>query len=486
MFNFAKFFRNLFGWGKTPSTPDVPDVPPVVTPPQPTLRAIAVAVAGAPGSMVTLDGIINAEHTDAYGYVVARQTDASIITSTITVNADGFMPYRFPVTIPNDGLNYTIMVGGASGPQRIMLPSLTPAVVPLPAPKTYQQKCRVLSNFCNFFRNGEAMFTSSLFALSPSEQDAWIATETGTHYVCAIQTGYGSFIPSINFFEAGRMSDVVMSLEKIIRADKVPVLFLHSGDSYPGDEYFRNLCQWFKDHAAHLIKYLVTCIAWEPVNGGYSSNEFNRANKILAEIFGDDAVIAFHLSPERCAFSSHASAHYPQYHNDADENDPANGKELDDPWFDVNEPDVWFDRADGSVCGGRCDVFLYQSSVALPGAVDEFGQPKWWENTVQFAERFLPAGTPMPGAKGMKYRDRDGNVRERVGIAGVDGPDWFRQTPAGLVDRPERRRRPVACFFEVVAWGSIRKYHGMEWTTQVANEAQSFGLTSFGNGLPTN
>ena len=119
-------------------------------------------------------------------------------------------------------------------------------------------------------------------------------------------------------------------------------------------------------------------------------------------------------------------------------------------------------------------MFLFQSEVAREGDVDEWGQPQWWDRSLDTAERFLPAGTPIPGAVGVKMRDRQGNLTTRDGYAGgPNGADWFGSGP-----------RPALCFFESVAYDFIRGDCDSARAREVARKAATFGFQHFGNGLP--
>jgi hypothetical protein len=309
----------------------------------------------------------------------------------------------------------------------------------------------VQANFCNLKDSqGRVIFSEAIAALPISEQLDWIEKEKaagGTHYVCAVHTSYpGYFAPEIDF--SNRIAEFVECLLRLTEAHLIPVVFLHTGDSYPGDTYFRELCTKIKLASPYLVQTCLWVCGWETVKGGYTSAQFNRCNLIMREVLGPEAILAYHSSQGRGTFASHPL-------------------EADDPW-QGDEMGAW-----RSGCGPEFDVFLFQAECYREGEKDQYGQPAWWDRTLDIAERFLPAGTPMPGAKGVLGTGRDGQPFKRSGIAGVDGPDWF----AG-------RKRPTLCLFEILAYHYIRGNCTDAYLKTVARQAQSFGFTSFGNGLP--
>src|SRR4051812_5866705 len=90
-FNFAKFFRNLFGFGRGSHTTPV-DLP---IPPQ--LRPIAVIAVN--GARVSLDqqptpftGMCNSD-----GYLLFPEVPESLVQTQLTVTAAGYKPYSVHV-----------------------------------------------------------------------------------------------------------------------------------------------------------------------------------------------------------------------------------------------------------------------------------------------------------------------------------------------------------------------------------------------------
>ena len=341
-----------------------------------------------------------------------------------------------------------------------------------------EQLLAVKADFCNLRDSkGRVMFTSTLAGIPPDDQDDWIARLKAvgdTHVFVSVTTGYGHFFPTIDFAD-GRLDELMALLVRFRKENLIPVLFLSSGDpgSFNADR-LRRICRAIV--AASLVDHMVYVCAWEPVRGGWTSSQFNQANIIMRDELGPDAVIAAHLSPGRAAFRSHAPV------------------ESDDPFG--GEIESWFQKAGGPrTCGPELDMFLFQSPVAIEGAIHQelfeasgIRQPAWEDGAIQIADRFLTTGTPMPGAAGFKHLGRPGpdgtmSVETHGGFA--EGPDWFARPPAGHLPRPPQRQRPVLVMAEVVAFAAIRDRATPEWIRHVADRSRSFGYEYFGNGQPS-
>lgn len=434
------------------------------------MRPVGIFV-GVAQAQVSLAGLSEIGVTSADGYFCWKQVPVSLGASHLTITAKDYDPYSQHIDMSSGNLAtaHNIFVGvppaNTSEVPPIVLPGL---VLSMPLPKSREARLNVRCNFCNLRDSkGRYIFSEAIAALPVEDQLDWIACEKaagGTHYTLSPETGYpGYFAPMRNLFTEGvaAQQTFLECVWRVVKAGLVPIIFLAGGDSYPGDDYYRSLCTWLMTAAPTLKDYAIFVCAWEAVNGGYSSNEYNRCNLIMRSIFGPSALIASHLSPERCSFASHNSG------RPADKN----GVELDDPWGG-DEVGCWH-----SLCGPTFDLFFFQSLAVRPGEVNQFGDPAWWDRALDCAERFLERGTPMPGAKGLQAlkRQADGTmaVFHRSGVAGVDGPDWF-----------EGRKRPVLVYFEGPAYHFIRGHITSDEVRDVASKAQSFGFTCFGNGLP--
>lgn len=462
-----------------PTDPGQPQLPPAK--PQRALAVVTHGPGAGAGVALTIDGQTVTGVTNADGYVLLSGPDGDH-QAIVSVQADGFQPLVQTVSVPPGEFNIHV------SPTRIR-----------PAAPTRAQLLDVKADFCNLrdsyrhqgndgveqFPNGRCMFTSTLASMSPAEREDWIQktlAANDSHIAVSVTTGYVSggqeFFPVIDFAENDqRLREFASMLWDLRRRNLIPIVFLASGDPGSGDdrERFRRIGRAIRAEGLHL--HCVFVSSWESVNGGWSSKTFNDVNLIMADDLGDDAVIFAHLSQGRATFSSHASMHHPQN---------ADGVELDDPFG--GEINAWFQRTGGArTCGSRFDGFLFQANAAREGNVDDFGQSDWEESAIQIADRFLERNGPAPGMSGHRYYGHpDANgVRPVLTHGGaISGPDWFAGPPSGHDERPDQRKRPVLCLYEVVAYYAIRDQASDEWITRIANRAWSFGYRSFGNGQP--
>lgn len=284
----------------------------------------------------------------------------------------------------------------------------------------------IRANFCNLTDSvPRPIFSSCLAAQSPEMQEEWITRELlagGTHYVFSIQAGYTDYPPEVNFYLEGRMAEWLTTLDRVLAAGLIPVVFLHTGGDYPGDQYFRNVLASIPSSYYDRALWVP---AWEPVKGAWSSRQFRDAALTMRAALGPTAPMAAHLSQGRLSFAS-------------------NPVEADDPWGG-NEMDCW--RTGWGPAGHPFDVFLYQSYVVAQGDTMDVTKPdSWGERAKEVADRVLG----LPGA-----------------------PDWF----AGI-------RRPDLVWFEATAYYFIRGRSTSAWAQEVAASAQTLGYQGFGNGLP--
>jgi hypothetical protein len=251
---------------------------------------------------------------------------------------------RYELDLQDDG-NVVVYRGDgsvvwASGADPAPIPD-PPAPPDPPTPTT--NLALVMANFCNLTDSvPRPIFSSCLAAQSPEMQEEWITRERlagGTHYVLSIETGYPGYGDPLNFYTAGLMPTWLEALDRVLAAGLVPVVFLSSGNRYPGADYFRGVI------AAIPASYHPRCVwvcGWECVAGGWSSAEFLRGNLALREALGSGPLMGCHLSQGRLSFSSHPI-------------------EPDDPW-QGDEVRCW--RDNWGPQGHPFDVFLYQSIVA--------------------------------------------------------------------------------------------------------------------------
>ena len=398
--------------------------PPAVTQPQ-AMREVTVVVRAAgtdapvPDAAVTLDSrpAPYLGSTGADGRVSFAVPVGFGPATHLWVTASGFVDYSASATVAPGPVSLVVTLTAAEPPP----PSFTP---------TREQMTRVMANFCNLHDStGRPIFSSSLAAQAPEMQDEWISREKaagGTHYVLSIKTGYTSYPPIVDFFLDGRMAEWLTTLDRVLAARLTPVVFLHSGDGYPGLDYFRNVLSQIP---ASYYPRVVWVAGWETVRGGWTSRQFRDSHDALRALLGPDAILAAHLSPGRLSFAS-------------------NPVEADDPWG--GDEVACYRTGWGSDRRGQhpFDVLLYQTDPYRPGDVFTTDEGKG-ERAEEVATRVL--GTHVKGA-----------------------PDWF----AGLA------KRPTLIAFETVAYHYIRGNGDDAFARVVATFFQRLGYRGFGNGLP--
>lgn len=406
--------------------------------------AVQCGVAGATVKLQTAADTWMEATADAAGRA-CLQVPAGLTASHLIVTAAGYLELSQHVEV------------GQQAAFDVRLAALAAAVTR----KSRDQVKAVQTNFCNLRDSrGKVQFSPFIGGYPKDRQNEWMENEKragSTHFVVSLDVnGYDALadpeLSTLNFYAADRWQDLDDLLRRLLARGLTPIVFLHSGDTYAGDTYYREVCQWWNAHFSAWSDQVVFVCGWETRrHGGLTANEFNRANTIMREVLGRDAVLAFHGSPESALFASHAPT------------------EDDDPWKDDDEPQNWFTH-----CGVELEVLLFQTLYANDDDRDEFGQPKWWNRTADTAERFLPEGTELPGLKSLKEGQNDGGWHYRRGCA---GPDWF-------ASGRRERGRPVLVAFESVAWGYIRGCVSDERVKEVARTLRSFGFQHFGNGLP--
>lgn len=348
-------------------------------------------------------------------------------------------------------------------------PGPEPGPDPEPTPRPPTGRGLVNANFCNLRDSrGRRIFSSCLAAQTPDMIGEWIDREVqagGTEYVLSVETGYASFDgPAdwgyrevVHFYRAGRFREILTCLERILAKNLTPVLFLDPGGPFPGTAALVEIVKAVPAELADLSKFV---LAWEPVKGDWPSDALSRAARAVRYALGDHRILLCHLSPGRAAGSS-------------------NPREDADPWKG-DEVGFWFEHG-----GEDFDGFLYQSDVPRgPGRdkLNAWGFPCWQERGIEVAERFLPPGSPMPGAAGFQIeeRDDDGSLRPARVHPGVAGyHSWF-----GANGNGRKRGLVPLTWFEATAYTFIREQSDEAWAREVATWAKSVGFQAFGNGLP--
>jgi len=115
--------------------------------------------------------------------------------------------------------------------------------------KTRDQVCAVQTNFCNLRdRTGQPQFSPFACALPPAQQEEWIQNEVAagsTHFVVAVDVNSTAYLPpeghAVNYYRDDQHEEYRAFLSRVLSWGLTPIVFLHSGDFYAGDDPIRSL-----------------------------------------------------------------------------------------------------------------------------------------------------------------------------------------------------------------------------------------------------
>lgn len=251
-----------------------------------------------------------------------------------------------------------------------------------PTPPIINLPLKTEANFCNLYDStNRPIFSSCLAGMSAATKTDWIRREKaagGNSYILSIEVGYPNYCSNLNFFNAGRMPEIFGCFDEIFSYQLTPVLFLSSGDSFPGIDYFKRLVDSLEQYE-HFPSVKVVP-AWEPVPGGWSTRNLYDVLTYLHTRIPRERLI-LHLGRQRLSWSSHP----------LEADDPFGGDEI----------------ASCRYSAPMISEFFYQSDPFRPG------------------DSFDPAV--------------NGNVERAIEIAdrsleGGKGPDWFSGLPRPILN----------------------------------------------------
>lgn len=312
-FNFAKFFRNLFGGHSNP--PAVPTAP-VVT--APTLKPIAVVVFDGArpvqGASVSLDGS-NATYptTNGDGYTIA-DVPMSLGASQLSVSAKGFKPYSVHVDLPATGGN--LVVGGAPGQGHY--PALEHDGVD-PSQFSLRQLARIRGAMWTVrgpWRFGPRPgspdnITALEFIYSygddpknlNDEQKAMLSTYKSFGYTHVAfgppnAESYHGQYPDTNFISSPAMFDKWLDwLQMFWDNGLAPVVFLH-GDGQTYEQTVATYDSLIRGNArAQRLIRIIVPTGWEPTRYGWSSRTWGAFCDWAADIL-PNALILIHTESD--------------------------------------------------------------------------------------------------------------------------------------------------------------------------------------------
>jgi hypothetical protein len=266
---------------------------------------------------------------------------------------------------------------------------------PIPAPASPFTR----ANFCNLYDStARPIFSSCLAAQSPSVRADWIRKEKeagGNSYILSVETGYPGYGPKVNFYLEQRMPELFSVLSELLAAKLQPVLFLSSGDSYPGLYYFKGLLDALSVYSGYSRIKLVP--AWEPVPGGWTTRNLYDALNFLVGLVPRERLI-LHLGRNRLSWSS----------NPVESDDPFGGDEIAScrwaapfisEFFYQSDPFRPGDSFDTSISGSNAERAkeVADRALGLPGAPDWYaGLPRPILTAFELTAYYFIRGTGSP------------------------------------------------------------------------------------------
>jgi hypothetical protein len=313
-----------------------------------------------------------------------------------------------------------------------------------------------------------------------------------TDVVIAVAGGYRDYLGGAVFDWRGdptRLHDLATWL---LDRGYRPIIYVCTADGGTEVEIYDGTMQRVCAALTDLVDHAWYSIGWEvdrDRGGAFTAGQASDALLVCRRTLGDRAQLAWHGQPNRTTPASYYGSDFNNKPNRAtplrwvgtpprdgawvDDDDPANGDEQGAFYVDHSgfaEIDLIFFQTDHGM-----DSPSY--TTGGPG-LDQFGQPRWWGRTLECLDRFLPAGTPMPGAKGYQRTDEQGRLHVHPGAAGTTDsagyrpPDWFAS--------PRRRGRPKWVFLETVPFEYIRNGCSDDAVQRCTREAVSFGCVHQG------
>jgi len=354
----------------------------------------------------------------------------------------------------------------------------------------------IMASYCSH-RDGEGavVFDPIYFGVGFDEFDAddleqclVVKRSLGiTDVVLAIAGGYPGYMNGRSFdwrADPARLhACAVWMLDRGFR----PIIYVCTADGGTEREIFdgtmRHVCEALADLADHAWYSL----GWEvdkDRGGAFTAGQQSEGLLVMRRALGDRACLCWHGQPNR---TTPASYYGSDYHDKPRTSTPirwVGTPPRDGAWIDADDPSEGSEQGAFYVEGSgfaEIDVILFQTDHGANGpsyvtggpGLDQFQQPRWWGRTIECLDRFLPAGTPMPGATGYRRIDDAGVLHVHPGVAGARDsagytpPDWFRQ--------PRRRGRPRWVLYETVPYEFARGGCSGEAVARCTREGRSFG-----------
>lgn len=282
-----------------------------------------------------------------------------------------------------------------------------------------------------------------------------------TAVLLAVQGGYRDYLNGETFDFHANPSELNLLARYVRDRGFVPIIMVGTADGGTDREIYDGTMQRVCDALKELATSAWFCAGYEQNmdrGGGYTAKNMDDALLLMRRRLGPDAKLLLWLQPNRCTPASYWGSDFT-----AKPHAPIPIRWIGTPprdgaWIDADDPYEGQEQGAFYVSGGlEIDGVWYQTPHGADGpsyvgggpGTDGHGQPRYIDRVIECCDRFLPRGTPMPGAAG--HIDGSGHVHGPV-CPSWSAPDWFAR------ERP--RGRPVFIVGETVPYEYIRDQQG--------------------------
>jgi hypothetical protein len=311
----------------------------------------------------------------------------------------------------------------------------------------------------------------------------------------AVQGGYGDYMGG-RTFDFRQRPDYFGDLAKyIFQRGFTPICMVGTADGGTHVEIYNGTMQRVLEAIKPLAAHGWFCAGYEQDldrGGGYSARQMDDALILMRHVLGPDALLMLWLQPNRCTPASYWGSNKDHKPTTPDWNPTelkwvtSESNPNEGAWIEANDPYGGGEQEAYYISGGlEIDGLFYQTPHGADGpaynspggtpGLDGYGQPRYKDRMIEIADRFLPRGTPMPGAKG--HIDGSGIVHNSDICPSASAPDWFASS------RP--RGRPIFIVGETVPYEYIRNACCDEAVYDCCQLCESIGFPLSGCYRPT-
>src|SRR5215471_12408250 len=318
-----------------------------------------------------------------------------------------------------------------------------------------------------------------------------------TDVVIAVQGGYGSYLGGATFDFRSDPTQLRALAGWLLDRGFRPLIYVCTADGGTEKEIYDGTMARICGALADLVEHAWFSIGWEvdrDRGGAFTAGQASDALLVCRQALGDKALLVWHGQPNRTTPASYWGSDYhhqptPGYQPEIGVRWVGDPVKNDGAWIDADDPSNGSEQGAFFVEGSgfaEIDMVFFQTDHGSAGpsyvsgdpGLDQFGQPQWWGRTLECLDRFLPAGTPMPGAAGYQRYDGAGVLHIHPGVSGARDsaaytpPDWFHE--------PRRRGRVRWCLFETVPYEYMRDQCSDDAVMRCTEEGRSFGCIDHG------